>query len=59
MALSAHLSELSEKHKVLERKLEEALNHPSVDALEITKLKREKLRLKDQISRLQRAETRH
>ena len=59
MALSAHLAELSERHKVLEKKLEEAMSHPSVDTLELSQLKREKLKLKDEITRLQRNETRH
>lgn len=52
MALSAHLAELSEKHRLLERRIEEAQSHPSIDTLEIANLKREKLKLKDQIVRL-------
>lgn len=60
MALSAHLAELSEKHRLLEKKIEEAMTHPSVDDLEIAQLKREKLKLKDAITRLsQGEETRH
>ncbi len=54
MALSAHLSELSEKHKMLERSLEDAQSHPSIDDTLITKLKRKKLRLKDEIERLRK-----
>lgn len=52
MALSAHLAELAEKHKVLDRTIEEELAHPSSDELKIAKLKREKLKLKDEIARL-------
>ncbi|MGF1650185.1 MAG: YdcH family protein [Hyphomicrobiaceae bacterium] len=52
MALDAHLDELVSKHKKLELKIEKAMAQPSVDQIEVTKLKREKLRLKDQISRL-------
>lgn len=59
MSLSAHLAELSEKHRLLERKIEEALNHPSTDDVEISQMKREKLKLKDEITRLQHSETRH
>ncbi len=59
MAVSAHLAELSERHRVLEQKLEEALTHPSVDTLELTQLKREKLKLKDAISKLKEGQTEH
>lgn len=59
MALSAHLAELAARHKVLEKKLEDALAHPSVDTLEISQLKREKLKLKDEISRLSHGQTQH
>ncbi len=58
MPLSGHLAELAEKHRALELKIEEAQAHPSISDLEITRLKREKLRIKDQITRLQDA-TRH
>ena len=53
MALEAHIAELSEKHKALERKLEEELARPSVDTLKMSELKREKLKLKDEIARIQ------
>ncbi|MEM9354904.1 MAG: DUF465 domain-containing protein [Pseudomonadota bacterium] len=59
MAVSAHLAELSERHRMLEQKLEEALTHPSVDTLELTQLKREKLKLKDAISKLKEGQTEH
>jgi hypothetical protein len=58
MAVSAHIEELSEKHRTIERKIEEELKHPSSDELRIAALKKEKLRLKDEIEKL-RAETRH
>ena len=59
MPLSGHLDVLSNKHRVLERKLEQALSHPSVSDLELAKLKREKLKIKDEIRRLSEAETEH
>ncbi len=59
MPLSGHLDELSNKHRVLERKLEQALSHPSVSDLELAKLKREKLKIKDEIRRLSESETEH
>lgn len=58
MSLVSHLAELQRKHGDVERQLNEAMAHPSIDTLEIAKLKRRKLALKDQIERL-RAPTRH
>lgn len=58
MALSAHLQELSEKHRQLERRIEEAVARPGSDDAEIRRLKQEKLKLKDEMARLG-AGTRH
>ena len=58
MSLAAHLAELSEKHKSLERKIAEEMARPGSDDIEIRRLKQEKLKLKDEITRLQSA-TRH
>lgn len=58
MALGAHLAELSEKHRLLERRIEEEVTRPGSDDLTIQKLKKEKLKLKDMIARLE-SETRH
>lgn len=52
MALNAHVSELTEKHRALEKKIEHELARPSADSLEIASLKREKLRIKDELARL-------
>ena len=52
MALESHLSELNEKHKQLDCDISEAMQHPSVDTLKITELKREKLRLQEEMERL-------
>jgi hypothetical protein len=52
MSLHAHLSELSEKHKLLDRRIEEELSRPGSNDVEITRLKLEKLKLKDEINRL-------
>lgn len=63
MALSAHLAELTEKHRLLDRTIAEEIAHPSSDELKIAELKREKLKLKDEIMRLtgesDSSETRH
>ncbi len=58
MALSAHLQELSEKHRQLERRIEEETARPGSDDLAIRRLKQEKLKLKDEIFKLE-TETRH
>jgi hypothetical protein len=58
MSLANHLEELQRKHGDIERELDEAMNHPSADDLEIVSLKRRKLAIKDEIAKL-RAETRH
>ena len=52
MSLSSHLSELERKHAALEERIETELQSPASDDLEITALKREKLRIKDEIRRL-------
>ncbi len=52
MALDAHLVELSEKHRSLDRKIEEEEARPAADPLKIAEWKRQKLRLKDEIERL-------
>lgn len=54
MALDAHLTELSQKHKALERKIEEEEARPMADPLKITDWKRKKLRLKEEMERLKR-----
>ncbi len=59
MSLAAHLAELSEKHKSLERRIEQEMARPSSSELEIKKMKIEKLRLKEQIDTLKGKATRH
>ena len=53
MSLQAHLSELAAKHKALETELADALAHPASTDQEIAELKRKKLRIKDEISRIE------
>lgn len=59
MALAAHIAELAEKHKLLERRIEEEVSRPGSDDLEIHRMKLEKLKLKDEIARLSGNDTRH
>jgi len=59
MSLASHLAELQRKHGELERELDEALAHPSIDDLEIATLKRRKLAIKDEMEKLRTQPTRH
>ena len=52
MSLSSHLQELKKKHQSLESAVAEAQRAPGVDDLLIAELKKKKLRLKEEITRL-------
>jgi hypothetical protein len=49
MSLKGRISELSTKHRQLDQKISETQKHPSVDPLELKDLKRQKLKLKEQL----------
>lgn len=53
MSVSAHLQELRRKHESLSLLVEREQRSPSSDDLRITELKKQKLRLKEEITRLQ------
>ena len=52
MALAGHIQELSDKHGKLEQRIEAEMAHPEWDERRVAALKKEKLRLKDEIERL-------
>lgn len=52
MSLSSHIAELRRKHETLSEKVEAAQRSPGVDDLEIADLKKQKLRLKEEIEHL-------
>ena len=52
MALQGHIQELSEKHKRIEQMIETELAHPDWDDVRVAALKKEKLRIKDELERL-------
>lgn len=52
MALQGHIQELSEKHKRLQELIEAEMAHPDWDEQRIAVLKKEKLRIKDELERL-------
>ena len=53
MSLQAHLSELISKHRALEKELADAIAHPASTDQEIAEIKRRKLKIKDEITRLE------
>jgi hypothetical protein len=55
MTLAAHLAELSEKHRMLEMRIQEELARPGSDDLQISKLKREKLKIRDEMTKLEKS----
>ncbi|MFD1913287.1 YdcH family protein [Halodurantibacterium flavum] len=52
MSLSSHVQELRRKHQTLSDQVEKAQKRPSVDAARIAEMKKQKLRLKEEITRL-------
>ena len=52
MSVSSHVEELRRKHQLLSDQVEEAHRSPAADDLEIAKLKKQKLLLKEEITRL-------
>jgi hypothetical protein len=55
MSLSSHLQELRKKHQHLSQQVEAAQRNPATDGLQVTALKKEKLKLKEEIERLTHA----
>ncbi|WP_304617731.1 YdcH family protein [Paracoccus sp. (in: a-proteobacteria)] len=52
MSVSSHVNELRRKHQMLSDAVERAQKSPGSNDLEIAQMKRQKLRLKEQIERL-------
>lgn len=52
MALEAQIAELAAQHQKLEEEIREEQQHPGADPLKLVELKRQKLRLKDEMERL-------
>ena len=52
MSLSSHLQELKKKHQTLSTAVEEMQRSPGVDDLHVAALKKQKLRIKEEITRL-------
>ncbi|MDE3078544.1 MAG: DUF465 domain-containing protein [Paracoccaceae bacterium] len=52
MSVTSHLQELRRKHESLSERVEQAQRNPGMDALTIADMKKQKLKLKEEISRL-------
>ncbi|SMP29508.1 YdcH family protein [Shimia sagamensis] len=52
MSVSAHLEELKRKHETLSDQVEQEQRAPGSSDLDVAELKKQKLRLKEEITRL-------
>jgi hypothetical protein len=52
MTIASHIVELKKKHEHLSEVVERAQRSPATDALQIAELKKQKLKLKEEIARL-------
>ncbi len=52
MALESHIREVADKHQKLQEQIEAEMTHSAWDDLRVAALKKEKLRLKDELERL-------
>jgi len=53
MSMSSHLHELQKKHEALSKQVELAQRKPGISTLEIGEMKKQKLKLKEKIERMQ------
>jgi len=59
MSLQGHIVELQRRHEALEKEIEKERLHPCSDEKKLLELKRKKLQLKDELSKLRQGETLH
>ncbi|HYK78097.1 MAG TPA: DUF465 domain-containing protein [Micropepsaceae bacterium] len=52
MASESQIREVADKHQRLQEEIEAEMNHSAWDELRVAALKKEKLRLKDELERL-------
>lgn len=56
MAVEARLRELGARHQSLEKAIQDEMRRPAADELRIKELKRQKLKLKDELEALRGAQ---
>jgi hypothetical protein len=59
MAVEARIRELGVRHQTLEREIEDENRRPASDTLRLKELKRQKLKLKEEMENLRRARRLH
>ncbi len=59
MSVQSHLQELKRKHAALETEISKELSSPASDPLRLAELKRRKLALKEQITKIREDVTVH
>jgi hypothetical protein len=52
MTMASHLQELRRKHEILSEEVEREQRNPASDDLQIAALKKQKLKIKEEITRL-------
>ena len=55
MTMASHLQELRRKHETLSEQVERAQRSPATDDLQIASMKKQKLKIKEEITRLSQA----
>ncbi|MEZ5912654.1 MAG: DUF465 domain-containing protein [Paracoccaceae bacterium] len=53
MTMTSHLQELRRKHQLLAEQVDEAQRSPGMDALKLSEMKKQKLKIKEEIARLE------
>jgi hypothetical protein len=59
MAVEARIRELGVRHQILEREIQDEHRRPASDATRLKELKRQKLRLKEQMEQLRTGRSLH
>ena len=59
MAVEARIRELGARHQTLEREIETEYRRPAADTLRLRELKRQKLRLKEEMEQLRSGQSLH
>ncbi|MEL7128733.1 MAG: YdcH family protein [Pseudomonadota bacterium] len=54
MSIQGRIAELSTKHRELDQKIQHAQKQAAVDTLQVSELKRRKLRIKEELTSLER-----
>jgi hypothetical protein len=59
MSLQGHVVELQRRHEALKKEIEQERLHPFRDEMRLFELKKKKLQIKDELSKLKDSQTLH